>query len=281
NYIQAAQLVSLSTGTMGLFGGTLPAISLSTGTMGLLNLGTQTTGVLASTALPTSVAYLNANQGWTAPQTYTSSITVTSANGEYVNFNLSAGSVTARNLTVIGPVQSDGNGNLVNALVSLSSGVIGNLSAGNLTGMIPGSQLADGSTSYFGQLQLVSLSTGTIGIATGSQIGGGSTNYIQAAQLVSLSSGVMGNLAAANLTGVLPGSHLAGGSTSYFQALQLVSLSTGTMGLFGGTLPAISLSTGTMGLLNLGPQPTGVLVSAALPTSVAYLNVNQGWTAPQ
>src|ERR1019366_2260671 len=192
NYIQAAQLVSLSTGTMGLFGGTLPAISLSTGTMGLLNLGTQTTGVLASTALPTSVAYLNVNQGWTAPQTYTSSITITSANGEYVNFNLSAGSVTARNLTVIGPVQSDGNGNLVNALVSLSSGVIGNLSASNLTGMIPGSQLAGGSTSYFGQLQLVSLSTGTMGVFGGTL------------PAISLSTGTMGLLnLGTQTTGVL------------------------------------------------------------------------------
>src|SRR5208283_6059447 len=126
------------------------------------------------------------------------------------------------------------------------------------SGLLPGSQLAGGSTSYFAQTQLVSLSSGVMGtlsigslgnlpavsLSTGTLAG----SLLSPTQMVavSLSSQTLAssilpptNLAAISLSsqtiGLLPGAQLAGGSTSYFGQTQLVSLSTGTSGLLPGS----------------------------------------------
>src|SRR5208283_991839 len=185
SYFAQLQLVSLSSGVIGTLPissmGNLPAVSLSTGTLaGSLLSPTQMVAVslssqtLAGSILPPgNLAAISLSSqtigalGSAGNATFISSNTVTAGatiyaggGGEVVTFNLSGGSVTARNLTTIGPVQSDANGNLVNALVSLSSGVIGSLGTGSLPSMIPGANLGGGSTSYFSATELVFLSTG-------------------------------------------------------------------------------------------------------------------------
>lgn len=93
----------------------------------------------------TTVAYLVNNQNWTAPQTFQSSTTNTSAGGENVTYNIVAGSETVNNLTS-GVVQADGSHNLYADKVSLSTSTVGTLPVANggtgtastLTGIVRG-----------------------------------------------------------------------------------------------------------------------------------------------
>ena len=80
---------------------------------GITNLtGANIVSGIPSAVLPSSVVYLSVNQLWTAPQTYGSSVTITSPNGQLVSFNLTAGSMTVNNLNASQFVKTDGSKNL-------------------------------------------------------------------------------------------------------------------------------------------------------------------------
>src|SRR5438132_4049182 len=81
---------------------------------GITNLtGSNIVSGIPSAVLPSTVAYLSVNQLWTAPQTHSSSVTITSPNGQLVSFNLTAGSMTVNNLNPSQLVKTDASRNLV------------------------------------------------------------------------------------------------------------------------------------------------------------------------
>jgi hypothetical protein len=67
--------------------------------VGTLSAGTWSATRLLSSEIPTDVAYLDVNQLWTSPQTYSSSETVTASGGLGVTYNVNIGSITGAGLT--------------------------------------------------------------------------------------------------------------------------------------------------------------------------------------
>jgi hypothetical protein len=124
------------------------------------------------------------------------------------------------------------------AAISLSSQTIG---------LLPGSQLAGGSTSYIQAAQLITLSTGTIGFLPGAQLGGGATSYIQNGQLISIATGTMNATFTSSLTvttSIKVGSMTVtggGGTAGSSYLLQITTVTT-------GTVPTLVIS--SMGLTN-------------------------------
>lgn len=159
SYIQAAQQVSLSTGVIGILSsGNIPKVSLDTGIL------SGYTSNSSSLTIRAAAVFGNAGNAVTiGSNTVLSGATFYSLGGGVVSFNLKAASMTATNLA-FGMVGSDASGNLMNMQVSLATQTV-------LASLLPGNQLAGGSTSYLQAAQQVSLSSGIVpGYTTTSSI---------------------------------------------------------------------------------------------------------------
>ncbi len=236
-----------------------------------LNASNLASGTVPQAVLPSTVAYLNANQLWTAPQTFSSSITVN--NAVLLGTNNQAVTISS-NLIVSGALVANN-----------SAGINGYLLSSQGPGTTPmwvaspASTLLAATNTWTGGNTYVSSSTynGAVLISTTVVLQGSTGSSGQV-----LTSGGPG---AAAVWSTLTGAALAstqtwtGGNTyqssSTFNGTVLVSsnLIVNGAGVITGNGSGITNLTAS----NL----TGIVPQAVLPSTVAYLNANQLWTAPQ
>src|SRR5207302_8061919 len=175
---------------------------------GLTNLtGANIVTGIPATVLPSSVAYLSVNQLWTAPQTYGSSVTITSPSGQLVSFNLTAGSMTVNNLNASQFVKTDGSKNLV------SSTIQGSDLAG--AAILNQNSLQAGATAYpdfvyVGTSETVK-GSGGLGVTYGAILGSATVNNLTNNQFVKT------NGSNQLVSATIQASDIPGGATSYIQ----------------------------------------------------------------
>src|SRR5205807_1586230 len=248
---------------------------------GLTNLtGANIVTGIPATVLPSSVAYLSVNQLWTAPQTYGSSVTITSPNGQLVSFNLTAGSMTVNNLNASQFVKTDAAKNLVSGTLATSDIPGGATSYIQNTASLQAGATAYPSYVYVGSSETVQ-GSGGLGVTDGAVLGAATVMNLTNNQFVKT------NGSNQLVSTTIQPSDIPGGATSYIQltnTLQAGStfyVSSGTVNNLNiqSTLQLAGLA-GTSGYLLASQGPGAAPQWVASPASTLLTSTNT-WSATQ
>jgi len=210
-----------------------------------LNANSLASGVVGTNVLPSTVAYLGTNQLWTAPQTYSSSETVTSPLGLGVTYGITAGSVNVNGVTYSWPNSNGSGGSVV--LTNNGSGSLSWAATGAGSYILNSNSLQSNSTFY--------VTSGTVAgpfAATGTVTLGGAGNAVTISSNLVVSAGgvISGNgsgitsLTGGNLTGTVPSTVLP--STVAYTSVANTFTSSQTITAAGGLGVTYGLNVGSM-----------------------------------
>ncbi len=271
-----SSLTVTSAGGVGVTYGVAAGSFTGLGT-GLTNLtGANIVTGIASTVLPSTVAYVDKNQLWSAPQTYGSSVTVTSIGGAAVSYGVTAGTLT---LTANAPLSI--NGSVGSSGQILQSG--GASAAPTWVDPASASALLNSTNTWTAWQTFqndVTVSTNLIVNAGSLQL-----NPLTASQFVKTDSSK--KLVSATIaSGDLPANVVYTDTNQTISGVKtltssLTVTSAGGVGVTYGVAAGSFTGLGT-GLTNLtGANIVTGIASTVLPSTVAYVDKNQLWSAPQ